>query len=80
MKYVIEHPHRNATKTVSATAIKDPAGKDAYRIEILHESYSGSSNMFSDNKLFDSILYEEELDGLITALQRIKMAKLLGLK
>ncbi|QHJ82331.1 MAG: hypothetical protein [Bacteriophage sp.] len=80
MEYVIEHPHQNATKTLRANPIKDSEGKAAYRIEILHESYSGSRNMFSNSKLFDSILYEEELDELITALQRIKMAKLLGLK
>lgn len=79
MQYTIEHPHRNASKTVTASAIKDPAGKNAYHIKILQEIYSGPASMYSDSKIFDSILYEEELDGLITALQRIKVAKLLGL-
>lgn len=78
MKHVIENPHLNATKTVTITATS--IGKHpAYRIEILDEVYTSNAGMFSD-KIHTMLLYEEELDGLITALKKAKVAKLLGIK
>lgn len=78
MEHVIEHPHWNATKTVITDPVKTPNGL-AYRIEIIEENYSNKSSMYS-NKTTSLVLFEEELDGLILALQKAKMAKLLGIK
>lgn len=78
MKYVIEHPYRNSTKTVTATATKIN-DKPAYRIEILEEVYSSHGSMYSD-KTHTLVLFEEELAGLITALNKARAAKLLGIK
>lgn len=78
MKHVIENPHINATKTVTITGTK--IGKfDAYRVEILDEVYTSQSGMYSD-KTITMLLYAEELDGLITALKKAKVSKLLGIK
>lgn len=78
MKYVIEHPHQNSTKTVTTTATKIN-GKPAYRIEILEEVYSSHGTMYSD-KTHTLVLFEEELAGLVTALNKARAAKLLGIK
>lgn len=78
MEHVIEHPHRNATKTVIIEPVKLIPGL-AYRIRITTQNYSGHSSMYSEQAT-ELVLFEEELDGLITALNKAKMAKLLGVK
>lgn len=78
MEHVIEHPHRNATKTVTIEPVKLKPGL-AYRIKITIQNYSGQASMYSEQGL-ELMLFEEELDGLITALNKAKMAKLLGIK
>lgn len=78
MKHVIEHPHLNATKTVTTTATKIN-DKPAYQIEIVEEVYSSQGSMYSD-KTHTLVLFEEELAGLITALNKARAAKLLGIK
>ena len=78
MEHVIEHPHRNATKTVIIEPVKLKLGL-AYRIKITIQNYSGQASMYSEQGL-ELMLFEEELDGLITALNKAKMAKLLGIK
>lgn len=80
MEHVIEHPHKNATKTVTINTVNLPKGHTGYRISIVQENYSGADSMYSKETIFHSVLYEEELDGLITALNKAKMAKLLGVK
>lgn len=78
MEHVIEHPHHNATKTVTIEPVKLKPGL-AYRVRITSQNYSGRNSMYSEQDI-ELILFEEELDGLITALNKAKMAKLLGVK
>lgn len=67
MEHVIEHPHRNATKTVTIEPVKLMPGL-AYRIRITTQNYSGHSSMYSEQAT-ELVLFEEELDGLIKSTQ-----------
>lgn len=75
MKYVIEHPHRNAAKTVTIEPHKMVEGL-AYKLTILEEVYSSQQSMYS-SKEHTLFLYEEELLGLRTAITKALAMKLL---
>lgn len=56
MEHVIEHPHRNATKTVTIEPVKLKLGL-AYRIKITIQNYSGQASMYSEQGL-ELVLFE----------------------
>lgn len=78
MEHIIEHPHKNATKTVIIEPVKLKLGL-AYRIKITIQNYSGQASMYSEQGL-ELVLFEEELEGLILALTKARTARLLGIK
>lgn len=56
MEHVIEHPHHNATKTVTIEPIKLKPGL-AYRVRITSQNYSGRTSMYSEQGIELSLIH-----------------------